>query len=76
MRRPTEAQADKTPKCHICDGSGRLVLMNSWFPADGYRRERCGICGGTGVSAYRSSDYERQQRDLRERFAQFKAGAA
>lgn len=60
-------------RCANCDGTGKLVLMKSWFPSDGYRRERCGICGGTGRSAYRPApDAVKQQKDLRAAYlAQF-----
>jgi hypothetical protein len=51
--------------CAICDGSGQLVLMNSWFTSEGYRRERCGFCHGTGQSNYRNGDWETAQRRLR-----------
>lgn len=36
--------------CLNCEGAGKVLLLNSWFTADGYRRERCGICGGSGVN--------------------------
>lgn len=34
--------------CAECDGTGQAILMNSWFIADGYRRQQCGLCDGTG----------------------------
>lgn len=45
----------KLTKCANCAGDGFVVLMRSWFPADGFRRSKCGICGGTGFSSYRPS---------------------
>lgn len=52
--------------CANCGGTGHIVLMNSWFPADGYHSERCGICKGTGRSAYRpANDVVARQRELR-----------
>jgi hypothetical protein len=48
--------------------------MRSAFIADGYRRERCGICSGTGESSYRDSpDYIRFQRTARQREAIIRA---
>jgi hypothetical protein len=44
--------------------------MRTWFIADGYRRERCGTCSGTGKSSYRDQpDYIRFQRAARIREA-------
>jgi hypothetical protein len=43
--------------------------MNSWFHSDGYRRERCGLCAGTGKSDARDPDWARAQKRLRERYA-------
>jgi len=37
----------------MCNGTGKLLLLNSWFVIDGYRYERCGICGGSGESSYK-----------------------
>lgn len=34
--------------CRLCDGSGRLVLMRSWFVADGFTSTQCDICHGVG----------------------------
>lgn len=59
-------------RCKLCDGSGKVLLMNSWFVTDGYRRERCGICGGTGESAYLPPDVA-YQRIARERVAEWGA---
>lgn len=36
--------------CLNCEGTGKVLLLKSWFVTDGYRRERCGICGGSGVN--------------------------
>jgi hypothetical protein len=52
-------------RCKTCYGTGKVVVMRSWFTADGYSRVRCGICTGTGRSAYRSFEYEREQSKLR-----------
>lgn len=51
--------------CRTCDGTGWLLARRSWFAADGFRRYRCGICGGSGESAYRAADYEHAQRRFR-----------
>jgi DnaJ-class molecular chaperone len=53
------------PVCEVCSGTGRIVVMRSAFKADGYASKRCGICSGTGVSAYRDPAYARSQRQLR-----------
>ena len=47
--------ARKLKFCRDCNGTGKVFCMNSWFTQDGYRRERCGICAGTGqtISTYR-----------------------
>lgn len=56
------------PACSLCGGTGTLILAKSWFPLDGYRRERCGICAGSGVSAYRcDAAWAAQQKRLRDR---------
>lgn len=54
---PTVAQQDaavarlrERRKCKYCDGDGKVLILNSWFVADGYRRERCDICAGTGIN--------------------------
>lgn len=53
--------------CETCGGTGKIYCRNSWFPADGYRRERCGICRGTGKSDFRENDraYVRWQKERR-----------
>ncbi|WP_304559516.1 hypothetical protein [Sphingomonas immobilis] len=44
--------------------------MNSMFIGDGYRRERCHICGGTGHHSYKPDpDVVRWQRQARARDA-------
>lgn len=46
--------------------------MRSAFTADGYRRERCGICAGSGQSTYRDSDwYARFQAKARAQVAEW-----
>lgn len=68
------ALIEKRPTCRTCGGTGRIICMNSWFPSDGYRKERCGICGGTGISSYKPDRrYERCQEKMR---AALKARAA
>ena len=42
--------AERQKRCRRCDGTGQVLLMNSWFTSDGYRREQCGICAGSGVN--------------------------
>lgn len=42
--------------CEPCGGTGWQWLNRSWLTADGYHRERCGICGGSGKSDYRYAD--------------------
>lgn len=55
-------------KCTNCGGTGKLLLMKSWFLNDGYRRERCGICAGSGESSYRvPAEEARHQKECRER---------
>lgn len=58
---------ERTPKpCALCGGSGWLHLLNSWFRSDGFRRERCGICAGTGKSDYRpDAEWIRKQAEFR-----------
>ena len=52
--------------CRLCAGTGSQVVMRSWFKADGYRRIRCAICGGTGESDYKpAAEYVKAQRRLR-----------
>lgn len=38
--------------CRQCGGTGFVILDRSWFKADGYRKERCGVCEGAGQSTY------------------------
>lgn len=37
-------------KCVGCDGHGSVLLNQSWFLTDGFRKERCGACDGTGIN--------------------------
>jgi hypothetical protein len=54
-------------KCRNCDGTGRIFCRNSHIIVDGYRRERCGVCGGTGKSRYLIEARDvRFQREARE----------
>lgn len=54
--------------CVLCGGTGWQYAMKSWFHADGLSRLRCGICGGTGSSAYRpDAEYVAFQRRCRAR---------
>lgn len=46
-----------TRSCQGCDGHGQVLLMNSWFTQDGYRRERCAICNGTGINPKNYQDW-------------------
>lgn len=34
--------------CQICDGTKQLVLMKTWFLADGFNKVKCTVCDGTG----------------------------
>ena len=55
-------------KCRLCDGSGRILLMNSWFIADGLRSERCPACVGRGsFPAFIDPDWTKRQAQLRAR---------
>lgn len=36
--------------CVNCEGTGKALVSNSWIVSDGYRRERCGVCGGSGIN--------------------------
>jgi hypothetical protein len=53
------------PRCAACQGTGKWVLRNSWFLADGHRRKRCGICAGTGRSSFNDPETTAQQAALR-----------
>lgn len=57
------------PICEVCGGTGLILTMRSWFPADGYSRQRCGICQGTRTSSFRDAGYAREQRHLRAAIA-------
>jgi hypothetical protein len=53
-------------KCKTCGGTGNIFCMRSHFMSDGLRRERCGICGGTGESSYLNTpEYVRWQAEQR-----------
>ncbi len=58
---------DEKQTCETCGGTGKIYCLNGWLVSDGYRREQCGICGGTGVSDFRDSDrkYVRWQKERR-----------
>lgn len=53
--------------CMTCGGTGWQILNRSHYTADGYRREKCGICGGSGKSDYHhhATDFVRMQRERR-----------
>lgn len=54
------------PECVLCAGTGKVVLMRSWFRADGFKRASCAICGGSGRSSTKpANSYVRAQADLR-----------
>lgn len=57
-------------RCRMCDGSGWIWLMNSWFTADGVRKKRCHLCGGTGKTDHNdalSPGVVAHQKELRMR---------
>lgn len=39
--------------CKSCGGTGWEWFSRSWFTDDGYYKQHCAICGGSGASAYR-----------------------
>lgn len=45
-KKPTKAGK----KCVNCEGTGNELLLCTMFVQDGYRRERCGICSGSGIN--------------------------
>lgn len=58
-----------TRDCAMCQGSGKLVLMRSWFTSDGFRFGKCGVCSGTGKSNYRPApEFVASQKRIREIF--------
>ena len=60
----------KKVQCRLCGGTGKLVLMRSWFHSDGYRREVCHRCGGTKEQSKHHTgwrDWEISQAKLREK---------
>lgn len=62
--------AENVGVCRTCGGTGKIICMNSMFMTDGLRKERCGICSGTGKSSYRHWDnaYVKRQARSRETF--------
>ena len=54
--------------CQVCGGTGFLTLRRSWFPADGFYRERCHICKGTKVHPFMTilCSWATEQKKLRE----------
>jgi DnaJ-class molecular chaperone len=67
---PSRQASVGSKQCGACFGTGDVLCLRSAFIGDGYRRERCGICSGTGFSSYRDSpEYIRWQRLARSRDA-------
>lgn len=58
----------KKTRCKWCDGSGYWLLLRSWFVSDGYRRERCHVCNGTGKHSgiKPDADWNRFQKRARD----------
>ena len=55
--------------CRTCGGTGWVIYMATMFIQDRLRKERCGICSGTGFSSYRGDpSYVRWQARMRETF--------
>lgn len=40
--------------CPLCAGTRFILCGRSWFITDGYRREKCHLCGGSGEIKRRS----------------------
>lgn len=63
-------------ECPTCAGTKQIVLMKSWFHTDGYRRERCHSCGGTGeVSASSRTlflQWGAEQAKMRQRYDEWR----
>lgn len=54
------------PACQTCAGTGHVLCLNSAITTDGFRRERCGICAGSGRSRYPATpEYDRFQKRAR-----------
>lgn len=54
-------------KCKNCGGTGKIYTARSAFRADGYARQTCAICGGSGESHYRpDAAYAKWQKALRD----------
>lgn len=65
-RRPLEQAMTTKCACATCGGTGKIFAAKSMFLADGFRRLNCGICDGSGVSAYRGEpSYTAWQSDRR-----------
>lgn len=63
-------------RCKTCDGTGKIFCLQSGYVTDGYRRERCGICAGSGESAFQpEAGYFRFQKSARERVGEWGAMA-
>lgn len=59
--------------CDCCLGTGQQLLLRSMFLGDGFRRERCGICAGSGKSSYHDGKFANWQRKVRIMEAAMKA---
>lgn len=58
-----------TRACGTCGGTGQIVCMNTMFVTERTRKERCGICSGTGRSSYRDdAAYVKWQSRMRASF--------
>lgn len=55
--------------CKLCEGTGKIVLFRSWFTSDGFRFQKCSICGGSGhVERQAPSDWIADQKRIRSIF--------
>lgn len=54
------------PTCRACNGTGKLLLLRSWFTSDGFRSCKCYMCGGTGHTSDSSPDLNAAQARFRE----------
>ena len=59
--------------CDCCLGTGKQLIMRTWFVGDGYKRERCGTCSGTGKSTYQDKKWAAYQRRCHARDAAMRA---
>lgn len=64
----------KVRDCDCCVGTGWQLLLRSMFVTDGYRRERCGVCAGSGKSNHTDKGFRAWQIKARKR-ADILAGA-